>query len=120
MDGQIIIKVPKRKFGFRIWRKQGFFFAMASWLMMSDHHDTPLSEIDKIGEKEFRISAIYHAAVWYNLKNNIPLDFDYQDAAVWYNKLSNEDFQSLMQTLVDSRIGGERLSDYIQAGEKKK
>ena len=124
MEGQIVIKCPFHSRGWRlrkiIWHKQGFFFAMPAWLMLCDSENIAFNEIDSLGKDLLR-KIFYHAARYYNLSNNIPVNFDDKDAILWDELLPNGDYQKLVQTMIDSRVGGETLGSLIaRSGEDEK
>ena len=123
MEGEIVIQVPKRVKGWLrnkiVWREQGFLFTMETWMMMSNTHKLPLNELNALDD-HFTKSAFYHAAQWYNIAHRKPIDFNEIDVKLWDDTIPNKDYQALLQTMLDSQIGGERLGDLAEKSDLKK
>lgn len=115
MDGVCIVKVPGRFFS----RKQGFQFTMETWMLMSDYTQLALSEFDKLGDRFFTVS-YYCAARMYSIKRGPK--FTEKDVERWIKKMPTESAQKILNTMLESRIGGESMSELIEkdTAEKKK
>ena len=115
MEGVCIVKVPGRFF----WRNQGFQFTMGTWMLMSDYTQLAMSEFDKLGERFLTCS--YFCAAWaYTRPYGGSPKFTEKDVEGWILKMPTADAQKILNTMLQSRIGGETLSDLIEKAEDEK
>ena len=115
MEGVIIVKVKKGWFR----RKQGFAFCIWLWMSMSDYTKLPLNDFDKLGDR-FLPVAYYSAAFAYNYLRGKKVRFTEKDVSEWINNMTTVEAKKIYDTLVSSRVGGEKIADLMDDdGEKK-
>ena len=114
MDGTCIVKLPGL-FG----RRQGFQFTMGTWMLMSDYTQLAISEFDKLGERFLPCS--YFCAAWaWSRPYGGPPKFTEKDVEGWIKKMTTEQAQKILNTMLESKIGGESLLGLIETAENEK
>jgi hypothetical protein len=115
MEGVCIVKVPHGIF----WKKQGFQFTMGTWMLMSDYTQLALSEFDRLGERF--LTCCYYCAAWaYSRPYGGTPPFTEKDVERWILKMPTEDAQKILNCMMQSRIGGESMSELIEKSEDEK
>lgn len=114
MEGECIVKVPGRFF----WRKQGFRFTMGTWMLMSDYTQLALNEFDRLDseKRNFLTVAAFCAAWCYSAPRGKP-KFTEKDVEGWIRKMPTESAQKILDTMIESRIGGESMASLIEKSE---
>lgn len=115
-DGTIIVKVKKGLFK----RKQGFAFSMWSWMQMSEYTGLAINDFDQLHPEVFGQKANYCAALAYNYLNGIKVRFTEEDVIKWVNALPHSEVVMIADTMLKSRIGGQKISDLIDSDDEKK
>ena len=124
MTETVIIRVPRRRFGYR---KQGFYFVLETWFWMSNYTQLALNELDELKDYEveedgikkqvnrFLPVAMLSAARMYDIfhKKRKPR-FDETDVMRWISKISVEDLGRVYECMLKTRIGGETLDILIE------
>lgn len=120
MDGKIIVKVPKGIWPFR-WQKQGFHFCMESWLMMSNYTQLAMNEFNLLPGDRYMILAIYNAARAYNvLEHGKRFTYTEKQVESWLDRIPSVDSKALVNTLLDSQIGGKTIREIAGEEDEKK
>lgn len=122
-DGIITVSVPKGGM-LRKWQPQGFWFCMGSWLLMSEYTQLALNEFNNLAGDRFMLIAITMAGKAYNYFNQgKPWRHTEAEVQAWLDELPKKEYERLVQTMLDSQIGGKPLKDISGASlddEKKK
>jgi len=127
-DGIVTVNVPKGGM-LRKWQPQGFWFCMGSWLLMSDYTQLALNEFNNLAGDRFMLIAITMAGKAYNWfhgdgeKHGNPWRYTEADVQSWLDAMPKKDYERLVQTMLDSQIGGKPIKDISGASlddEKKK
>ena len=132
MDGTIIVDIPvkqKKRGLFKRhieieYRKQGFTFDMFAWAYMSNYTQLALSEFGLLNERFIDVS-YYCAAYSYCRNNNLQVDFTEDTVTKWFSDMSQKTAQSILNCMLQSKVGGESIQDLIikslpKEDEKKK
>jgi len=116
IEGTIVVRIPKR---WGVKRRQGFSFDMYAWCYMSDYTQLPMNEFDTLKDR-FIIVAYYSAAYSYNLQHRRRIRFTEADVKRWFDDMPQKTAQTILNTMIKSKIGGESIEDMIVRGEVKK
>ena len=114
MDGTCIVKLPGL-FG----RRQGFQFTMGTWMLMSDYTQLAISEFDRLGDRFILCSYFCAAWAWSRPYGGKP-KFTEKDVEGWIKKMTTEQAQKILNTMLESKIGGESLMELIETSENEK
>jgi hypothetical protein len=98
----------------------GFLFDLYCWLNMSDMEMIALNDLGKWDNDTFMLNVCYYACISACKERGDKVTFSKSDVQRWIKRMPQEDFQSIFDTMVKSRIMGKTIEEWAKEAEGSK
>jgi|TARA_B100000482_G_C12498559_1_gene255606 hypothetical protein len=104
-------------------KERTLHFSMNFWAELTDHLNISLQELGEAFSNKMAISGIrgivYCGMLAYDRENKNEIDYDVYDVGNWLEDLTQDDINNLINSMMQSKILGNKLNAGIERDQKK-
>ncbi len=115
-----MVKLEKGFWIFRFKFNQGFRFDMYTWCYLSEYTNMTFDELGNIDNSIYVSKLLYSAATSYNKDKGIKIKFTESNVKIWIEDMKQKTLNSLIQCMLDSKIGGESIVNLYKKSKSNK